>query len=121
MTQSIHFRQTCVKRFLIFLIIPFSCICIFATASTHNLSDDDSCGASFAQVDAAALNLGPLTNNGGPTATIALNAGSVAIDAGDNTRCPATDQRGVMRPVGSHCDIGAFEFQPSIYLPMIAR
>ncbi|MCB0186453.1 MAG: right-handed parallel beta-helix repeat-containing protein, partial [Caldilineaceae bacterium] len=92
-----------------------------AIASTHNLSDDDSCGASFAQVDVAALKLGTLADNGGPTPTIALNAGSVAIDAGDDTRCPATDQRGVMRPAGAHCDIGAFEFQPLLYLPVISK
>jgi uncharacterized repeat protein (TIGR01451 family) len=57
--------------------------------------------------------LGPLQNNGGPTATMALGAGSAAIDAvpaGDP--CPATDQRGVFRPQGPRCDIGAFELQP---------
>ncbi|HRW09673.1 MAG TPA: right-handed parallel beta-helix repeat-containing protein [Caldilineaceae bacterium] len=98
-----------------------NCAGLIAAASTHNLSDDDTCGASFVQVDAATLNLGTLTNNGGPTATFALNVGSVAIDAGEDARCPATDQRGVVRPVGPHCDIGAFEFQPIVYLPMIAR
>jgi len=61
-------------------------------------------------------NLGPLANNGGPTQTHALNAGSAAIDAGDpsapgsgGTACEATDQRGVTRPQGLRCDIGAFE------------
>jgi hypothetical protein len=34
---------------------------------------------------------------------------SSAIDAGDDGLCPATDQRGVTRPQGAHCDIGAFE------------
>jgi PKD domain-containing protein len=35
---------------------------------------------------------------------------SPAIDAGDNAICPATDQRGVIRPQGAACDIGAYEF-----------
>jgi hypothetical protein len=38
------------------------------------------------------------------------------VDAGDNTGCPPTDQRGVTRPQGPACDIGAFEAaQPEIY------
>ncbi len=53
-------------------------------------------------------NIGALTDNGGPTRTHALNPGSPAIDAaGPNG--PTTDQRGVSRPQGSACDIGAFE------------
>ncbi|MCZ6536501.1 MAG: hypothetical protein O6838_01215, partial [Gammaproteobacteria bacterium] len=35
--------------------------------------------------------------------------GSPAIDAGTNTGCPATDQRGVARPFNATCDIAAFE------------
>lgn len=45
-------------------------------------------------------------DNGGPTHTMALQAGSPAIDAGSG--CPPTDQRGAPR-IGP-CDIGAFEF-----------
>jgi len=61
--------------------------------------------------------LGPLQDNGGPTPTMALGAGSVAIDAvpAGNLACPATDQRGVFRPQGPSCDIGAFErYAPTI-------
>jgi hypothetical protein len=53
--------------------------------------------------------LGPLGDNGGGTLTFALLPGSSAIDAGNDTVCPGTDQRGVARPQGAHCDIGAFE------------
>src|SRR5262249_7080820 len=59
--------------------------------------------------------LGPLANNGGPTKTYALLRGSPAIDSGNNSGAPATDQRGVHRPRdgdanGSQIvDIGAFE------------
>lgn len=50
--------------------------------------------------------LGALSDNGGPTLTMALGEGSPAVDAGAN--CPATDQRGLPRDA---CDIGAFERQ----------
>jgi predicted outer membrane repeat protein len=56
--------------------------------------------------------LAPLANNGGSTQTMALLSGSPAIDAGDDANCPATDQRGVSRPQGSKCDIGAYEAPP---------
>ena len=67
--------------------------------------------------------LGPLKNNGGPTQTHALVAGSPAIDAGNPGGCRdsqgellLTDQRGFARHVDGNsdgttrCDIGAFEF-----------
>ena len=55
--------------------------------------------------------LAPLADNGGPTPTHALVAGSPAIDAipGVLPECAGTDQRGVDRPQGAGCDIGAFE------------
>jgi hypothetical protein len=56
--------------------------------------------------------LGPLADNGGATLTHALLAGSPAINAGDNSGCPATDQRGVSRPQQGTCDIGAYEYVP---------
>jgi predicted outer membrane repeat protein len=52
--------------------------------------------------------IGPLQDNGGPTKTHALLAGSPALDAVLGT-CPANDQRGVAR--AGTCDIGAFELQ----------
>ena len=54
--------------------------------------------------------LGPLTNNGGPTLTMALLPGSPAIDAGNTSLAPATDQRGFPRPAGLAADIGAYEY-----------
>ena len=53
--------------------------------------------------------LGPLQDNGGPTQTQALLAGSPALDAGDTLEI--TDQRGEARPFGLADDIGAFELQ----------
>ncbi|HUE99837.1 MAG TPA: choice-of-anchor Q domain-containing protein [Anaerolineales bacterium] len=61
-------------------------------------------------IDADPL-LGPLQDNGGFTQTMALGAGSPAIDAGDDANCPVADQRGVTRPQGSGCDIGAYEVE----------
>jgi hypothetical protein len=40
-----------------------------------------------------------------------LLAGSPAIDAGAADVCPGTDQRGVTRPQGAGCDIGAYEVE----------
>jgi hypothetical protein len=65
--------------------------------------------------------LGPLQDNGGPTPTMALLPGSLAIDAGDNTDAPDWDQRGegfprivgIIDPNNPVIDIGAFEVQTS--------
>jgi parallel beta-helix repeat protein len=67
-------------------------------------------------------NLGTLGNYGGATPTIPLLPGSSAIDTGNDAACPATDQRGIIRPQGARCDIGAFEKQVySVYLPLVVR
>jgi uncharacterized repeat protein (TIGR01451 family) len=62
--------------------------------------------------------LGELQDNGGPTETRALLLGSPAFDTIPIVSCTdhlgtpiATDQRGVARPQGSACDIGAYEAQ----------
>ena len=78
------------------------------SASTNNLVEDGSCPAALSL--SGNPQLGPLANNGGPTQTFALLANSPAIDAGSDTLCTSTDQRGISRPQGAHCDIGAFEF-----------
>ena len=77
----------------------------------HNLSSDSSCGfANIGSMNNTDPKLGPLANNGGPTLTMALLPGSPAIDAGDTSLAPATDQRGFPRPAGLAADIGAFEY-----------
>jgi hypothetical protein len=53
--------------------------------------------------------LTPLGAYGGPTLTMALLPGSPAIDAANPAYCPPVDQRGVPRPQGGGCDIGAVE------------
>jgi len=83
------------------------------TDGGHNIQyPGTSCGATITSVDPQ---LGTLANNGGLTQTMALLSGSPAIDAGDNAICAAApvnnvDQRGVARPFGAQCDIGAYEY-----------
>lgn len=65
--------------------------------------------------------LGSLADNGGPTHTYAPALGSAAIDSGDDATCAAPavnnlDQRGVVRPAGAHCDIGAVESNDQLFL-----
>lgn len=73
-----------------------------------NGNPDLPCTASITFADPQ---LEPLTDNGGPTMTLALPETSPAIDIGVAQGCPMTDQRGEDR-VGA-CDAGAFEFQGS--------
>jgi len=80
----------------------------------YNLTDDTSCGFTEpSDLIVADAMLGPLQDNGGPTETHDLLPGSPAIDAG-SMDCPPpdTDQRGVARPQGTACDIGAVEYLP---------
>ena len=59
--------------------------------------------------------LGPIADNGGPGPTVLPAADSPLIDAGGSAApdlCPARDQRGVTRPQGAGCDIGALERDP---------
>jgi hypothetical protein len=87
----------------------------------QNMSDCTLAGGAAGDITGDPL-LGPLQNNGGPTPTHALLAGSPAIDAGNPARpgssataCATRDQRGVRRPRdGNHdriprCDMGSYE------------
>ncbi len=83
----------------------------------HNIDAGTGCG--FAEAgDMSGKNplVGPLQNNGGAMGlpTMALAPSSPALDAGNNAVCPATDERGVPRPHGPVCDIGAFELSAPI-------
>jgi hypothetical protein len=81
----------------------------------HNLSSDGSCAfTNVGSLNDTDPKLGPLAENGGPTLTMALLAGSPAIDAGDTPAAPPTDQRGVPRPFGVAADIGAYEYAPQL-------
>lgn len=82
--------------------------CTVSGITTHNITSVDP-------------KLGALADNGGGTLTHALLAGSPARDKIPANLCPATDQRGVKRPQGAACDIGAFEAELKLYLPLTLR
>ena len=72
--------------------------------------------------------LAALADNGGATQTQALLDGSPAFNAGNplapgssGFACAAADQRGVPRPLGLVCDMGAFEAGMRLYLPAIQK
>jgi hypothetical protein len=72
-------------------------------------------GSDQSGIPSDVLGLAGLADNGGPTLTHALLAGSAAIDNGLNIACPAVDQRGRSRPMDGDgdgyavCDVGAYE------------
>lgn len=81
-------------------------------ANSNNLVETRfNCGTPAITTDPA---LASLADNGGRTRTMALLPGSAAINAGNNAACTSTDQRGVTRPLGGTCDIGAYESGASI-------
>lgn len=111
-----------------------NCFLSFPVTESFNLDDDGSCGFSSGTTSDADIALDPagLQNNGGPTETVALEPGSVAINQIPVADCtyqnvnPCTnpptasasgplvcDQRGEPRPGNgdSACAIGAFEPQ----------
>ena len=76
----------------------------------HNLDSDGTCQLSQeGDLSGQDSGLGELSDNGGETYTHGLGLISPAIDAGDSDGCPDIDQRGVTRPQGAVCDIGAVE------------
>jgi hypothetical protein len=102
---------------------------LFSTTAGCTIS-----GGTHDQKDKPGLT-GPLQNNGGPTLTTALLPGSPAIDAGRPTNLAGcadpfgatlhTDQRGAPRPANgagkTQCDIGAFELQRTVDLPLVRK
>ncbi len=83
--------------------IQTTAVCAITGTTTHNLTGGDAL-------------LAVLQDNGGATPTRALLIGSPAIDQIPPALCrdsfgaaPTIDQRGVQRPVGPLCDIGAYE------------
>jgi hypothetical protein len=93
--------------------------CLVAPGSVslgYNFSDDDTCGftAPTDRQNAGDPHLGPLASNGGPTQTRLPQVGSPLLDAIPAAACApgvSTDQRGVTRPQGGSCDIGAVEVE----------
>lgn len=91
----------------------------YSLAESQGFEVQPSCGFSGSDLLGADPLLGPLDDNGGPTPTHALSLGSAAVNAGSpaapgsgGAACSAVDQRGVERPQGPRCDIGAYERAP---------
>jgi hypothetical protein len=89
----------------------------------YNLIGDGSCGlAATGDITGTDPLLGPLQDNGGYAETQALLEDSPAIDAIPLAHCAVdADQRGVSRPQGPACDMGAYELAEALktYLPLV--
>ncbi len=92
-----------------------------AVSAGNNLSSDSTCNftepGDITNGNAALL---PLFDNDGPTLTHGLLPSSDAIEAGDPASCAGPnvtniDQRGVIRPQGPQCDIGAVEYNGLVF------
>ena len=87
------------------------------TSSGHNIDGDNSCHLTGAgdhpstdpNVAALAFNAPPVIPPNGFPNTMAITTASPAFDKADNTNCPTADERGLSRPQGAACDVGAFE------------
>ncbi|HEX7394917.1 MAG TPA: choice-of-anchor Q domain-containing protein [Anaerolineaceae bacterium] len=95
------------------------------TSFAFSLSSDGSCGFGIGR-DNVIIQLMGLYNTGGFAPTHLPYAGSPAVDNATLLYCPTTDERGVLRPQGAGCDVGAVEripgeLAPVAFLPLIRR
>lgn len=96
---------------------PWNCAKALAGAS-FSLSSDFTCSLGAGR-DGLSLPLRLLANSGGFTLAHLLQKGSPALDTATGLGCPATDQRGVARPQGTACDVGAVEMRPADFLQRV--
>ena len=101
------------------------CVGSVVVSLGYNVSSSPNCINTGTVGDRLTLapQVGPLGDFGGPTYTVALLKSSIAVDGGDcldSDKKPVTvDQRGVVRPQGPRCDVGAYEFtaaDPLVYM-----
>ncbi len=97
-----------------------------STGCNWTPATDDQVGTGGSPVDPM---LDPVVDTAAAPAFYPLQPGSPAIDAGNPgpvsdvafPACRTRDQRGITRPRGTRCDIGAYEFGGSTYLPVVMR
>lgn len=88
------------------------CSGVGQASGAHNWFGDASCNllGTGNQQTSTELRLSALADNGGPVPTRLPETGSVLIDRIPVADCPSTrDARGVLRPQGAGCDVGAVE------------
>ena len=95
------------------------------TDGSHNLDDANTCNfTNTGSLTNTNPLLGPYKVNlpGLPVFTLGFPYNSPAVDGGDPSICPATDMRGIRRPIGPRCDIGAYEaFSKVVFAPLLRR
>lgn len=104
-----------------------NCFGPITTDGGYNIEDGATCGFTAATSHSNSnpgLDPAGLLSNGGPTPTIGLLTGALAVDLIPNgvNGCGTTittDQRGVARPFNGACDVGAYELDFKGFLPPI--
>lgn len=100
------------------------------TAAQYSLFTDSTCVVSSGTGNQTPTPAGlfPLMDNGGQTQTHLPGPASPLVNGVVGVDCPIVDQRGIARPQGLGCDIGAVERQaadatsaPWIYVPLLKR
>lgn len=91
------------------------CAGSFWTENVGNLSTDDTCSAAV-NTDSPRLD----TLMAMSPAYYPLQPESPAVDGGSIDYCLRSDQRGMRRPQGDACDIGAYEYEPLKALRVVA-
>jgi hypothetical protein len=94
-------------------------------SNQFNLSSDSTCVNDAGRFNVT-ISLGPLYTNGGLVPTHLPFASSPAVDSATLVYCPGADARGVTRPKGAACDVGAVERVvgekgPALFLPLLRR
>jgi CSLREA domain-containing protein len=132
---ALYIRNTIIAKNTASLYSPDCYVNTVSTSGYNLIGNTQGCGIYPVTGDLLGVDpkLGPLQDNGGPTFTLALLPGSLAINHGNPNHCidylgywVDIDQRGFPRT--DRCDIGAFEWQPlpavgpySLFLPCVVR
>ena len=114
-----HTRRASIVATAITNTDPANLLCAntLVSASSSRMTDATCLAPGAGNAVVPTLGLGPLAANGGPTATHLPSATSALLDVvapgvGSCTAAYAVDQRGLARPSGPACDVGAVERQP---------